>query len=114
MKFCTKCGAELVDEAIICVKCGCAVESTEISQSESKAPPRKSGLSTAAKVFMVLGTIIMAMWTFCIGLAWCLPLTIIYFKKVNNGEPIGVGFKICSLLFVSMIGGILMLCDNDN
>ena len=25
MKFCTKCGAELHDEAVICPKCGCAV-----------------------------------------------------------------------------------------
>lgn len=114
MKFCTKCGAELMDEAVICVKCGCAVENNAVSQSEGNEPPRKSGLSTAAKVFMVLGTIIMALWTFGIGLAWCLPLTIVYFNKVNNGKPIGVGFKVCSLLFVSMLGGILMLCDNNN
>ena len=26
MKFCTKCGAELVDEAVICTKCGRMVE----------------------------------------------------------------------------------------
>ncbi len=25
MKYCTKCGHELVDEAIICTNCGCAV-----------------------------------------------------------------------------------------
>ena len=26
MKFCTKCGTELLDEAVICTKCGCMVE----------------------------------------------------------------------------------------
>ena len=26
MKYCSKCGTELVDEAIICPNCGCAVE----------------------------------------------------------------------------------------
>ena len=26
MKYCTKCGAEMLDEAVICVKCGCPVE----------------------------------------------------------------------------------------
>lgn len=26
MKFCSKCGKELVDEAVICPHCGCAVE----------------------------------------------------------------------------------------
>lgn len=25
MKYCTKCGAELMDEAVVCPKCGCAV-----------------------------------------------------------------------------------------
>jgi len=25
MKYCTRCGAELVDEAVVCTKCGCAV-----------------------------------------------------------------------------------------
>lgn len=110
MKFCVKCGAELMDEAVICIKCGCSVENNPISQREETP---KSGLSTAAKVFMVLGTIIMSLCTYCIGLAWCLPMTIIYFKKVNKGEPIGVGFKICSLLFVSTLGGIFMLCDKN-
>ena len=114
MKFCTKCGAELMDEAIICVKCGCSVESNTISHSKNQNLLPKSGLSVAAKVFMILGTIVMALWTFCIGLAWCLPLTIIYFKKVNKGEPIGVGFKVCSLIFVSLLGGIFMLCDDNN
>ena len=27
MKFCSKCGNELADEAVICPACGCAVES---------------------------------------------------------------------------------------
>ena len=26
MKYCTKCGAELVDEAVVCTKCGCIVD----------------------------------------------------------------------------------------
>ena len=111
MKYCVNCGNELLDEAVVCVRCGCAVESGTVTQSEKEETVKRTGFSTAAKVFMVLGTIIMALSTFCIGLAWCLPLTLVYFKKVNNGEPIGVGFKICSLLFVSTLGGIFMLCD---
>ena len=114
MKFCTKCGAELMDEAIVCIKCGCAVENNTANQKQENIIPRKSGFTTAAKVFMVIGTVLTALCTYCIGLAWCLPLTIIYFKKVNNGEPIGIGFKICSLIFVSMLGGIFMFCDKNN
>ena len=109
MKFCVKCGKELVDEAVVCTNCGCAVGAEE-KETVNKKP---SGLSTAAKVFMVLGTVINSLLLYVIPLAWCLPMTIIYFKKINKGEPVGVGFKICTLLFVNTIAGILMLCDSN-
>ena len=41
-------------------------------------------------------------------------MTSAYFKKVENNERIGVGFKVCALLFVDMIAGILMLCDDKH
>ena len=31
MKYCTKCGNEMLDEAVVCVKCGCAVNNTATS-----------------------------------------------------------------------------------
>ena len=41
MKYCVHCGNELLDEAIICPKCGCASESTKkaevLSNSSSKS-----------------------------------------------------------------------------
>ena len=111
MKFCSKCGAEMFDDAVICVKCGCPVESVA---APAGAVSSGTGVSTAAKVFMIIGTVLMALYTFCIGLAWCLPLTISYCNKLKRGERIGTGFKVCSLLFVSLIGGILMLCDKDH
>ena len=40
-------------------------------------------------------------------------MTVSYCKKIKTGEPISVGFKICSLLFVSTIAGIIMLIDKD-
>ncbi|MBO5906627.1 MAG: zinc ribbon domain-containing protein [Clostridia bacterium] len=74
----------------------------------------ESGVTTAAKVFLVIGTIIMALSTYLIGLAWCIPMTIHYFNKIKNGQAIGTGFKVCTLLFVSLLSGILMLCDKDH
>ena len=38
-------------------------------------------------------------------------LTVSYSNKVYFGERVGVGFKICTLLFVSLIAGFLMLLD---
>ena len=114
MKYCSKCGAELFDETVICVKCGCPVGNSVQFDPQAPAAPKQSGLTTAAKVFMILGTVLMAIYTLCIGLAWCLPMTLHYFKKIKRGERLGTGFKVCSLIFVSLLGGIFMLCDNDH
>ena len=103
--FCTKCGNEIMDEAIICPKCGCATNSN-LNFNKNKT----SELSNVAMVFMIISTVLLGLYL--IPLAWCLPMTIIYTRKVKNGEEIGIGFKICSLLFVSQIAGILMLCDS--
>lgn len=115
MKFCTKCGTHLVDEAVVCTGCGCAVATQPYQSTETAvavAQETESGTTTAAKVFMIIGTIIMGLYI--IPLAWCIPMTVSYFKKVKNGLPISTGFKVCSLLFVSMVGGILMLCDKQH
>lgn len=105
MKFCSKCGAQVADEAVVCVGCGCAIET-------APAAKKSSGLTTAAKVFMVLGTIFMGIYI--IPLAWCIPMTVVYCNKVKRNEPIGVGFKVCCLLFVSLLGGVFMLCDKEH
>ena len=107
MKYCTRCGNELLDDAVICPKCGCAVE----GMRNPEAVNNRSGLQTAAKIFMILGCISVG-WTL-IPLAWCIPMTVSYFGRVKNHEKIGMGFKICTLLFVSVVAGILMLCDED-
>ena len=70
-----------------------------------------SGLLIAAKVLMIISTVLSGI--VLIPLSWTLPMTITYCKKLNSGEQIGTGFKICSLFFVSTIGGILMLCDTS-
>lgn len=60
-------------------------------------------MKTAAKVFMIIGMV-------C-GF-WCvLPLVfgIIGIKKLNNGE-MTTGWKVVTLIFVSLVGGILLLC----
>ena len=68
----------------------------------------QSGLKTAAKVFMILGCISVG-WTL-IGLAWCIPMTVTVFHRFRDNKPVGVGLGVCSLLFVNLIAGILLLC----
>ena len=116
MKYCTKCGKELFDEAVICPGCGCMVgdkKGTDLFSSSAPVEHEVSTLKTIAKVFMILGTVVSGIFAFLIPLAWCLPMTLSYCKKIKNGEPVSIGFKICSLLFVNVIAGILMLVDQD-
>lgn len=110
MKYCTRCGAQMVDDAVICINCGCAAETTA---TPAPSPSTDSStLKMIAKIFMVLGCVITAISI--IPLCWTIPMTVHYFKAVKESRPVGLGFKICSLLFVSLVGGILMLCDNEN
>lgn len=55
MKFCEKCGKELMDEAVVCVGCGCPVNTTPAQQPYQPAPQQarpagKSGSVTAAMI----------------------------------------------------------------
>ncbi len=69
-------------------------------------------LKKAAKVFMIIGCVLSG-FCFLIFLLWTIPMTTNYCKKIKNGESVSTEFKVCSLLFVSKIAGILMLIDND-
>lgn len=106
MKYCEKCGNELVDEAVACTNCGCATTETNRVMQE-----KTSGYKTAIKILMIIGTVISGFYI--LPLAWCIPMTVSYSNKIKRSESISLAFKICSLLFVSQIGGILMLCDKD-
>lgn len=108
MKFCRNCGSEIDDEAVVCVHCGCATE----TQAQPVKNETSSTLKLIAKIFMVLGCIATG-WCL-IPLCWTIPMTVHYFNATKNNQPVGIGFKVCSLLFVSLIGGVVMLCDTDN
>lgn len=105
MKYCTHCGAEMLDDAVVCVKCGCAVN------EPAKATDNDGTMKLLVKIFMILGCISIG-WTL-IPLAWCIPMTVSAFRKLDAGEKFSTGFKVCTLIFVSLVAGIIMLCSDD-
>ena len=138
MKYCEKCGKELFDEAIICPGCGCPVEGASVETPKTQSAETKNTLRTVAKIFMLISTIaagisliavpVLYIWfrdvlvkllqyriDFGISLAvfWCIPMTVHYWRAVENNRPVSTGFKVCTLLFVNMIAGICMLVDKD-
>lgn len=107
--ICKKCGAEINDDAVVCVKCGCTV--TETPTQINPAKKSASKLQIAAKIFMIIACISLG-WSI-IPLLWLIPMTTSYNRKIENGEPISLGFKICTILFSNPIAGILMLIDGQ-
>ena len=116
MKYCTKCGTQLDDDAMFCSACGAAVDVSASADTPAPVyaprlqPAQTSVIKTIAKVFMLISCIGMGIWL--IPLAWTVPMTVVYWNRVRDHQPVGTGFKVCTLLFVNLIAGILMLCDD--
>lgn len=103
MSYCYHCGKEIEEGASVCPNCGFAVK-------EAKKTTDKSYV--AIKIFMLIGCVFGA-FCYLIPLCWCIPMTVVFFKRVKSGTPCGLAFKICTLLFVNLIAGILLLVDED-
>ena len=61
MKYCVKCGNELLDEAVVCTKCGCAADLTQsqaISQNNNDLVNELSNkVKTNGIIWLVIGCI---------------------------------------------------------
>lgn len=133
MSFCPNCGKEVQEGVSFCQNCGanlqrnsetaaqeqdyynnqnCQPQYRQYQQQSYYPPVRKSesGVVTAAKVLMILTAVAIG-WTL-IPLAWIIPMTVSLFNKSKTGEKVSTGFKVCTLLFVNVIAGILLLCDD--
>ena len=58
MKFCSKCGKELNDEAAICLNCGCAQEGVRPKENDSKS----FGFGVLGFFFPLVGLILWLIW----------------------------------------------------
>jgi len=108
--YCKNCGKELEDGAIECRNCGCAV------RQEIVLPEKKFGgvkfFMISGCLLMILAGILLSFWYF-ISLCWAIPMTVAFFGKVKRKERCSNAFKVCTLIFVNLIAGIIMFCDVD-
>lgn len=114
--YCSKCGNEVLDEAVVCPKCGCLINETITINNGSGVRKYNnsdeiSSTKRTAKAFMLLGCIVSVFGL--IPLLWTIPMYCSYCRKIETVERVSTGFKICCLLFVNTIAGIIMLCDKD-
>lgn len=71
-------------------------------------------LKTVIKVFLIIGCVVGGICGFLIPLAWCIPMTVHTFRKLNTGQPVSLAMKICTLLFVSIVSGVCLLCLKED
>ena len=97
MKYCAHCGNQLLDQAVICPKCGCATEystSDEISAKYNVCSIVGFVISLASIVFTYFGLI---------GNITGLVLSIVGLVQINKRGERGRGFAIAGIC----IGAIL-------
>lgn len=111
-KFCSHCGSEVNPEAVICVSCGCSLGKAVTGNAKGNSNISE-GMKTAIRVFMILG-IISGAFCFLIPLIWCIPMNNKVNKYLDGQESMSTGYKVCVLLFVNTIAGILLLTQSDN
>ena len=71
-----------------------------------------STLRLIAFIFNLISTIT-ASWAL-IPLAWMIPMTVISWKIYKGTRPNTTAFGVCTLIFVNLVGGILLLCSKKD
>jgi uncharacterized membrane protein YvbJ len=57
MKYCTKCGKELMDEAVVCPQCGCATEAWNVKKAKEQDDEINVGLCVLSAFLPLFGII---------------------------------------------------------
>jgi len=106
-KFCVHCGAEVNSQAVVCIHCGCSIPKANNNNNSEL----KEVWSLAIKIFAIIGVILNAFAI--IPLIWCLPLYKSVSKHLKGETKLSVGYKVCVLLFLNIVAGVLLLIEDD-
>ena len=120
-----KCGREIADNSQHCPVCGAVMGGTcqqnqyntynqygQSAYARQSGVARESTLVLVAFIFSLIRTI--AVGWLLIPLAWMLPMTIMMWQMYKGQREISVAFGVCSLIFVSLVAGILLLVEQSN
>ena len=133
---CTQCGQEIEASRSYCQYCGASADSpykTNKPQNYQAAPQNyqavpqnayyypnpqvnpaasESTLALVAFIFSIISTVSIG-WLI-VPLAWMIPMTIMTWQIYKGTRQTTTAFAVCSLLFVSLVSGILLLVDKSN
>ena len=81
-------------------------------QAAIRDKAQNKNFAIAIKIVLVLACIIGATY-YLVPLLWCVPMTIVAWRKLDREEPLGTAFKVCTCIFVSRVAGFLMFMMKD-
>lgn len=111
--YCKTCGYSVNDDDSYCPNCGTPLKSSysrDTARSDYDGETRRT-LGTIALVFAIISCVAFGFALF--PLAWMIPMTVYMSRKLNAREPMSIAFKVCTLIFLNTVSGILLLCMND-
>ncbi len=111
-KYCTHCGSEINENAVVCIKCGCAILNMPSKIASCSAKQAESNHST--QVSFVLGTIgIVSAWLFAlVGHITSIIGIVLGIKEYRESEKmtglvLSIIGEVCSV-FSSIIGAVTL------
>ena len=105
MKYCSHCGAELLDEAVLCPKCGCWVKEESMATTEIKEKLKTNICALLGFILSLISVLFFANFFGWISLAG-LVLSILGLVQIKrNSDQKGRGFSIAGII----IGSIFFL-----
>ena len=75
MKFCSKCGKEIMDEAVVCIHCGCQVAPTDTSASKKSISPNSNPTRKVVGTIIGIAAIVIALGAIIFGIVYAIGLT---------------------------------------
>ena len=125
MKYCRNCGKELLDEAVVCVGCGCSVDGQSINNKSTDGPTLLNTLSQRLKingiiwlvigVLQILGGVFIDWFLLIVGVLNIISsVQDMQYSKTLLEKPSGIVEKfepivgpIITLVYNLVIGGVI-------
>ena len=128
MKYCTRCGKELFDEAILCVGCGCAVDRQSVQMANNMQVDGAQLLNTLAQrlntngiiwlvigILQILGGLFLNWFLLIVGVLNIVSsIQDMNYSKTLQDNPAGIVAKfepiagpVITLIYNFVIGGVI-------
>ena len=114
MKFCSKCGNQLLDESVICPRCGCQVENFAVKRVAKQQSGNIPGLIGINFAFWALLIISLFCILFCLVTPYITNYGSAYsYIHFNMGSAISAVSFSSSQLIVSLVGFVLRVSSSN-